>query len=293
MHRVGVVLHPTRPVRRAVETLNRWAATHGVELVDLQTGDGQARFAARGDLAACDLIAAVGGDGTVLTALHTAAKTDTPVVGVACGSLGALSTVSAAELPAGLDKIAAGEWWPRRLPALAAKTVEGHAASAINDLVLVRRRGSQLVIGVSVGDDLYARLAGDGVVVATPVGSSAYSMAAGGSLLVAPTNAFVCTPLAMHGGCAPPLVVPADSTVVLDVDPGHGGFDLEVDGHRVELTATRFQVTIEEGYATLVGLGHPDSGLPGLRRRGLIIDSPRVLAREARSTHHVVENARR
>ena len=51
-----------------------------------------------------------------------------------------------------------------------------------------RHGSSQLVVGVSVGDELYARLAGDGVVVATPVGSSAYSMAAGGSLLAAATD---------------------------------------------------------------------------------------------------------
>jgi NAD+ kinase len=292
MHRVGVVVHPTRPVRGAMETLKQWATTHGLELVDVQPRDSEPRVAPPGEVSGCDLIAAVGGDGTVLTALHVAAKTHTPVLGVACGSLGALSTVGAAELRAALDQIAAGEWWPRRLPALAVGIAEGHAAWAINDLALVRRGGSQLVIAVSVGDDLYARLAGDGVVVATPLGSSAYSMAAGGSLLLAETNAFVCTPLAMHGGCAPPLVVPASSEVVLDVDPGHGGFDLEVDGHRVESTASRFEVSTEDGYAILVGLGDPDCGLPALRRRGLITDSPRVLARDTRATPPVVEKAR-
>jgi NAD+ kinase len=272
-------------VRGAVETLERWTATHGVELIHVQAGDRQPSVTPSVDVRACDLIAAIGGDGTVLAALHAAARTDTPVLGVACGSLGALTTVSAAELRAGLDQVAGGEWWPRRLPALVVRAAEARAAFAINDLVLVRRGGNQLVVGVSVDDELYVRMAGDGVVVATPVGSSAYSMAAGGSLLVAQTNAFLCTPLAMHGGCAPPLVVPADGRVVLDVDPGHGGFELEMDGRRVESTARRFEVSIEAGYATLVGLGDPDSGLSGLRRRGLITDSPRVLARDARTTH--------
>jgi NAD+ kinase len=283
MHRVGVLLHPTRPVRGPLETLQRWTATHSLELVQLEAADSQPRVAPSGEVSACDLIAAIGGDGTVLTALHVAAKTHTPVLGVACGSLGALSMVSAADLRAALDRIAAGKWLPRHLPALAVGTPEGRVACAINDLVLVRRGSNQLIVGVSVGDDLYARVAGDGVVVATPMGSSAYSMAAGGSLLVSGTNAFVCTPLAMHGGCAPPLVVPADREVMLDVDPGHGGFDLEVDGHRVESTARRFAVSTENDYATLVGLGDPDSGLPGLRRRGLITDSPRVLARDGRT----------
>jgi NAD+ kinase len=278
-----------------LETLRRWTATHGLELVQLRAADGQPdhqpTVAPPGEVSACDVVAAIGGDGTVLTALHVAAKTHAPVLGVACGSLGALSTVSAAELEAGLDRFAAGEWVPRRLPALAIRTPEGHAGHAINDLVVIRRGASQLIVDVSVGADLYTRLAGDGVIVATPLGSSAYSMAAGGSLLVAGTSAFVCTPLAMHGGCAPPLVVPADSEVTLDVDPGHGRFDLEIDGHGVESDAKRFTVSVEDGYATLVGLRAPDSGLPRLRQRGLITDSPRVLARDARNAHRTAEPA--
>ena len=57
-------------------------------------------------------------------------------------------------------------------------------------------------------------------------------MAAGGPVLAAGTPAFVCTPLAMHGGSAPPLVVPADAVVTVDVHPGYAGFDVEIDGRR-------------------------------------------------------------
>ena len=105
-------------------------------------------------------------------------------------------------------------------------------------------------------------------------------MAAGGSLLAAGTNALVCTPLAMHGGCAPPLVVADDREVTIEIDPGRGGFDLEVDGFRVETEAHRFSVSSERAYATLVVLDGSLSGLAWLRERGLISDSPRVLARE-------------
>jgi NAD+ kinase len=283
MRRVGVVLHPTRPVREALETLQRWATSHALELVRVQAVDSQSRAAPPGEVGACDVVVAIGGDGTVLMALHAAARTQTPVLGVACGTLGALSTVSPAELRAALDRIAAGEWLPRPLPALVVETAEGRTARAINDLVLVRRGASQLIVGVWVRDDLYVRLAGDGVVIATPLGSSAYSMSAGGSLLVEGTDAFVCTPLAMHGGWGPPLVVGAEREVTLQVEPGYGGFDVEVDGQQVESTAKRFGVSIQDGYATLVGFGDSDTGLPGLRRRGLITDSPRVLARDGQA----------
>ena len=98
--------------------------------------------------------------------------------------------------------------------------------------MVVRRGAGQLAATVTVDDEQYVRLAGDGVVVATALGSSAYSMAAGGPVLAAGTPAFVCTPLAMHGGSAPPLVVPSDATLTVDVQPGHAGFDIEIDGSR-------------------------------------------------------------
>ena len=282
MQRVGVLVHPTRPVHDALETLRRWTRERGLELVQIRTGE-QPDVAPEGDVRACDLVAALGGDGTVLKALHVAAATRTPVLGVAYGSLGAITTVPEAELNDGLDRFAAGDWVARRLPALKLDTPDGTIAWAINDLVLERRGGTQLIVDVSVAAELYARVAGDGVVVATPLGSSAYSMAAGGPLLTADLNALVCTPLAMHGGCAPPLVVAGGQEVTLDAHPGHGGFDLEVDGFDCDTAAERFVVSHVAQYTTLVDLGEVNTGLTGLRGRGLIADSPRVLFRDGRA----------
>ncbi len=238
-----------------------------------------------GEVTACDLVIALGGDGTVLKALHAAGRTRTPVLGVAYGSLGVLTAVHEDELRAGLDRFAAGEWLARHLPALEVGAEEGQLAWAVNDLVLARRGSAQLIVDIYVDHELYVRLAGDGIVVATPLGSSAYSMAGGGPLIVAGTNAFVCTPLAMHGGCAPPLVVPDDRELTLQIHPGYGGFDLEIDGFRVDTEAQRFSVSSHDVYATLVVLDDSSFGLPWLRERGLIRDSPRVAARKSRTLH--------
>lgn len=281
MERVGVVVHPTRPVLDAVEILERWTEEHELELVQLPGGQ-QPSVAQPGEVSTCDLIVALGGDGTILKALHLSAKTHTPVLGVAYGSLGALTTVPTDGLRQGLDGFRAGDWRAQRLPALAIDADGERVASAINDLVLARGRGTQLVLDVSVDGELYVRLAGDGIVVATPLGSSAYSMAAGGSLLAAGTNAYVCTPLAMHGGCAPPLVVADSSEVTVQIHPGHTGFYVDIDGFRVDAQAQRFAVTSEPGYATLVALDGVRTDLPRLRRQGLISDSPRLVGRENR-----------
>ena len=284
LRRVGVVVHPTRDTANALSTVARFTEAHGLELVQLSDGAAQRAVAAPGRVEAGDLVLALGGDGTVLAALRAAAETNTPVLGVACGSVGAMSAVRADELADALDRFVAGNWTPRRLPALAIEVPGAADDWAANDLVLVRRGAGQLAVDVTVDEELYVRLAGDGVIVATPLGSSAYSMAAGGPVLAAGIEAIVCTPIAMHGGCGPPLVVPAGATVTIDVHPGFAGFYAEVDGQRRPLDERRFRLRLHPSRLVLVTFGRAGHGLAGLRRRGLIADSPRVLARDERAT---------
>jgi NAD+ kinase len=155
---------------------------------------------------------------------------------------------------------------------------------AINDVAVVRAGTGQVITEIHVDDELYARIAGDGVVAATPIGSSAYTMAAGGPLLAPGAEGIVVTPLAAHGGAAPPLVAAADSRVRLSVQPGYGGSRFEVDGQELGGAAAELTLTLRAGYATLVSLADQEPLLSGLRRRGLVADAPRVLARDARDS---------
>jgi NAD+ kinase len=282
--RLALVVHPTRDVDTALATLREWATDHGVELIQLSTdGGGRRELAPRATLVGGELVVALGGDGTVLSALRAAAATDAPVLGVACGSLGALSAVVADELGRALERVRAGDWTARSLPALAIRTSDSSDDWAVNDFVVVRRGPGQMTAELAVNGELYVRLAGDGFIVATPAGSSGYSMAAGGPLLTAPTPAFVCTPLAMHGGSAPPLVVPADASVTIDVQESYAGFDVEIDGHHRPLEARSFRLTLKENKVNLVTFSPSGQGLGRLRERGIIGDSPRILARDRRA----------
>jgi NAD+ kinase len=282
VQRLGLVVHPKRPIDHPLQVLRDWASQNDVEVVQLKAGNNDREVAPFGEVDGCDLVAAVGGDGTVLTALRAAAVHDTPVLGVACGSLGALAAVNADELPGALADYDSGSWRRRDVPALEI-TVDGEGGPwALNDFVAVRRAGQQLAVEVTIDDELYARTAGDGVVVATALGSSAYSMAAGGPLLVLSAESIVVTPLVVHGGNVPPLVVPPTHHLRIDVEPGFGGFDVEIDGQTTEIDGRRFELRLVPDKATLVGIGDPGLGLTPLRRRGLIADSPRMVARDKR-----------
>jgi NAD+ kinase len=235
------------------------------------------------DVASCDLVLALGGDGTTLAALHAAAPASKPVLAVACGSIGVLTSVPAEGLWSALEQVAAGEWTPRALPGLDIAGETGEPAVAINDFVAIRDGAGQVICSIAIDGELYARTAGDGVVIATPLGSSAYTIAAGGPLLGPGSDGMVVVPLAHHGGVSPPVVVGPACRVGLSIEPGYGGSRFELDGRRLERAATDVTVSMRRDYATMVTLADQEPQLTSLRRRGLVIDAPRILARDARA----------
>jgi NAD+ kinase len=275
---IGLVVHPKRDLDRALAAIRKWAESEGREVGQIKVDGQNRRVADPVDPADCRLIVAVGGDGTALAALHAGARASRPVLGVACGSIGALTSVHADEIEWALEKVGAGDWIPRELPAL---DVNGEWI-AINDLAVIRDGDGQLVTGIFVDDDIYARVAGDGVIVATPIGSSAYTMAAGGPLLTPTCDNFAVTPLAPHGGSVPALVVSGDNRITLDAQPGFGGMRLEVDGQRTNCSATKLTITRRGNYATLISFEDGEAMIAGLRKRGLVTDSPRAKMRSER-----------
>lgn len=283
---LGLVVHPRRHIDEALQALREWADKHEVAVGQVPIAGQSRRIAEPIDVASCDLVLALGGDGTTLAALHAAAPASRPVLGVACGSIGVLTSVSAAHVSWALDRVDAGEWVPRRLPGLHVASDAGDIGVSINDLVVIRNGPGQVITAITVADELYGRTAGDGLVVATPVGSSAYNTAAGGPILAPGAEGMVITPLALHGGVVPPLVASPDSRLGIAVEPGYGGSRLELDGQERGATPAMLTVSFRRDYATLVTLADEEPLLTGLRRRGLIVDSARILARDARAPRH-------
>jgi NAD+ kinase len=282
--RIGLAVHPRRELDNALATVRDWAERQNAEVVQIASLERE--VAPPGEAADCDLAIALGGDGTTLAALHAAAPAGRPVLGVACGSLGALTATTADRLEDALDRVAAGEWAPRELPALAAGRDGADPLHAVNDLVLVRAGAGQVTIEIEVDGERVIRFAGDGLVAATPLGSTAYTLAAGGPMIAPGGSALVLTPLSPHGGVCPPIVASTANQASVTLDPGHGGARVEIDGQIRDtlerLEPVTFPLRLEPGYATLVSLGEEESMIAGLRRRRILLDSPRVLAREER-----------
>jgi NAD+ kinase len=275
---VGVVVHPSRNIDIPLGRLRTWAGAHRVTVTQVAVPGQHRAVADPGEVGDCGLIVSIGGDGTMLAAIRAAVSVDLPVLGVTCGSLGVLTAVGAEALPASLDRFRDGDWVPRVLPALRVVRSDGPELFALNDVVIVRNGIGQVRVTSHVDGTLFARLAGDGCIVSTALGSSAYSLAAGGPLLAPGTDAYVLTPLSTHGGSRQALVVPAACELALDVAAGIGGARLEIDGQLAGKDPRDLAMRLRPGVATLVGFDDQEPLFTSLRRRGIIADSPRVVA---------------
>jgi NAD+ kinase len=279
---VGVVVHPSRNIDTPLSGLRAWALQHGVNVVQVGVPGQHREVADPGEAAGCDLIVSIGGDGTMLASIHAAVAMKLPVLGVSCGSLGVLTAVSAGALPTALDRFEAGDWTPRVVPALTVARAGAADLFALNDVAIVRDGIGQVRVTSRVDGVLFNRLAGDGCVVSTALGSSAYSLAAGAPLLTAGVEAYVLTPLPVHGGSRQPLVIAAASELALDVVGGRGGARLEIDGQVATTGPDTLTIRLRPDVATLVAFSDQEPLFTALRRRGIIADSPRIVAEAAR-----------
>src|ERR1044071_697534 len=111
---VGLVLHPTKPVDRSIDTILASGHGHPVRVLARETD--RRRVPAEGDIvpdaefaAEVDGVIALGGDGTMLGAMRLVIDRPVPVLGVNHGNLGFLVEVTPTGLPSALERLAAGD----------------------------------------------------------------------------------------------------------------------------------------------------------------------------------------
>src|SRR4051794_29765531 len=119
--RIGLVVHPRRGLDAALATVREWAEGHGADVFQITTPGQEREVAPTGEAETADLGIALGGAAPGLAAWGAAAPHARRVLGVACGSLGALTATTADKLDDALGRVSRGDWRPRHLPALAAE----------------------------------------------------------------------------------------------------------------------------------------------------------------------------
>jgi len=178
----------------------------------------RARFVPEAELAAVDLMVAIGGDGTLLYGAGLVAPRGTPLLGVNRGRLGFLTDVMPEDMLASVDAALAGQCSRDERPLLSAElsTAAGQTARglALNDVVMQTHQSGHLIdYETWINQRFVNTHGGDGLVVATATGSTAYALSCGGPIVEPDLDVLVVAPICPHTLSDRPIVVAARSVI--------------------------------------------------------------------------------
>ncbi|HBR31183.1 MAG TPA: NAD(+) kinase [Clostridiales bacterium] len=197
----------------------------------------------------CDIAVILGGDGTMLTAAHTACITGTPLLGINLGTLGYMSELEIGELSL-LDKLNSGfEYADRMMIDITIEQggTESNKLTALNDALISRGAVSSMVrLSLNCDGSRVANYRADGLIISTPTGSSAYCMSAGGPIIDTKLDAFCVVPICSHSlsGSRALVFSPNSVITVQSVSEKGGDLILTADG--------RFSVPLTESDRVII-----------------------------------------
>ena len=184
----------------------------------------------------CDLVIAVGGDGTIIHSAKEAAAFGKPVLGVNVGRLGFVAGLETNELDR-LALLTAGGYTVEermmlevRLPC---RGEEEPPLFALNEAVMARGSLSRILdFRVLLNNTDAGDYRADGLIVSTPTGSTAYSLSAGGPVIDPQMRCVLLSPICPHSLFTRPVVFGEEAELSVRASSSEEGVNcyLTIDG---------------------------------------------------------------
>ncbi|KZM73546.1 NAD kinase [Nocardia terpenica] len=185
----------------------------------------------------CEMVLALGGDGTFLRAAETARPARVPVLGINLGRIGFLTEAEGEHLDDTLAQVVHGDYRiEQRMTIDVSVRVDDVVVDrgwALNEASIENAaRMGVLEVVLEVDGRPVSQFGCDGVLVATPTGSTAYAFSAGGPVVWPELEALLVIPSNAHALFARPLVTSPDSRIAVEtVATGHDAV-VFLDGRR-------------------------------------------------------------
>ncbi|MCP9619557.1 Inorganic polyphosphate/ATP-NAD kinase [Nocardia otitidiscaviarum] len=185
----------------------------------------------------CEMVLALGGDGTFLRAAELAREANVPVLGINLGRIGFLTEAEAENLDEALAQVVRRDYRiERRMTIDVTVRVDDTITErgwALNEASIENSaRMGVLEVVLEVDGRPVSSFGCDGVLVATPTGSTAYAFSAGGPVVWPELEALLVIPSNAHALFARPLVTSPDSRIAVEtVATGHDAI-VFLDGRR-------------------------------------------------------------
>ncbi len=170
---------------------------------------------------ACDVVIAIGGDGTILRSASHAAVFDKPVLGLNLGRLGFMAGLEFSELDL-ISRLFTREYKIQERMMLDIRVNRDDKCEycniALNDAVITRGSTSHIVdLQVRHNNDACLAYRADGLIFSTPTGSTAYSFSAGGPVVDPSVKSIILTPVCPHSMLDRSIIFSSDS--YLEIEP--------------------------------------------------------------------------
>ncbi|MDR2580266.1 MAG: NAD(+)/NADH kinase [Fibromonadaceae bacterium] len=212
----------------ALEAIRHWAKAKSTRII----------YSPEKRLKECDVLVAVGGDGTVLAAAHLACEREIPIAGINAGRVGFLAEYGIEEIPAVLDSLASGSFSTQSRIMLDCsvfiKKKKILSRTVLNEIYLrAYAPGKMINLEVELNGNYLTEYWADGLMLATPTGSTAYSLSAGGPIIYPSAEAFVLTPVNSISLSVRPLIIPSSDVCKIKCVQGNIA-EMVFDGHFTE-----------------------------------------------------------
>jgi NAD+ kinase len=186
----------------------------------------------------CDLVVAIGGDGTMLMASHILCDFDVPLLGINLGHVGFLSDIPADDIANSMNEILNGHYVEDVRFLLSGQVFRDNECIcegyAMNDIVIQKWNIARLVeLETYINGAFVHTHRSDGMIVSSPTGSTAYALAGGGPVVHPSLDALLLVPICPHSLANRPIVVDGNSQIEVvvgtrEVDHARLTFDGEI-----------------------------------------------------------------
>lgn len=166
----------------------------------------------------CDLIIAIGGDGTMLMTAHFLCELDVPLLGINMGKVGFLSDIPSNNIKEQMESILNGDYTEEIRFFLYGQVIrDGKSICedyALNDIIVQKWNIARMVeLETYVNKSFVHTHSSDGMIVSSPTGSTAYALSGGGPIMHPNLDALLLVPICPHSLTNRPIVVEGNSCI--------------------------------------------------------------------------------
>ena len=165
-----------------------------------------------------DFAFSIGGDGTFL---KTSSKSNKPLVGINCGTLGFLTDTNPEDIESALIQLIDGNYKIENRMMIEGEIIKKDETISIppslNDIYITKNNFGILRFSISIDGKIISPYTADGLILCTPTGSTAYNFSCGGPVSDPTAEIITITPIAPHTLINRSLIISDESVVEINM----------------------------------------------------------------------------